>query len=112
MKTASIIIIPSLWEEPFGLVAAEAMSNGVAIIASKVGGLTEIVKNNGVLIENINFKKLLEALKELIENKNKRKRYQNKSWKNFNLTSENSSAKLDDIRRMIINDFYKKILEN
>ena len=28
MKSASIIIIPSLWEEPFGLVAAEAMSNG------------------------------------------------------------------------------------
>ena len=37
MRTASIIIIPSLWEEPFGLVAAEAMSNGIAIIASKVG---------------------------------------------------------------------------
>ena len=37
MNTASIIIIPSLWQEPFGLVAAEAMSNGICIIASKVG---------------------------------------------------------------------------
>ena len=36
--------MPSIWEEPFGLVAAEAMSNSIAIIASKVGGLSEIVK--------------------------------------------------------------------
>ena len=54
MKSASIIIIPSIWEEPFGLVAAEAMSNGACIIASKVGGIPEIIKNNGILIENIN----------------------------------------------------------
>jgi len=37
MKNTSIIIIPLLWEEPFGLVAAETMSNSIAIIASKVG---------------------------------------------------------------------------
>ena len=42
MKTASIIVIPSVWEEPFGLVAAEAMSNGIGIIASDIGGITEI----------------------------------------------------------------------
>ena len=55
MKNATIIIIPSLWEELFGLVAVEAMSNGIAIIASKVGGIPEIVKDNGMLIENMNF---------------------------------------------------------
>ena len=32
MKRASIIIIPSLWQEPFGLVAAEAMSNGIHVL--------------------------------------------------------------------------------
>ena len=42
MEKASIIIIPSKWEEPFGLVVAEAMSNGLAIISSKVGGIPEI----------------------------------------------------------------------
>ena len=64
MKTASIIIIPSIWEEPFGLVAAEAMSNGIAIIASHVGGIPEIVKDNGVLIKDINTLKLKTALEE------------------------------------------------
>ena len=48
MKSASIIVIPSIWEEPYGLVAAEAMSNGIAIIASDIGGIPEIVKENGI----------------------------------------------------------------
>ena len=37
----------------FGLVAAEAMSNE-CIIASKVGGIPEIIDKNGILIEKIN----------------------------------------------------------
>lgn len=35
--------VPSLWAEPFGLVAAEAMMRGTAVVASDSGGLTEIV---------------------------------------------------------------------
>ena len=47
MNRSSLIVIPSLWEEPFGLVAAEAMSCGVGIISSNSGGLPEIIKENG-----------------------------------------------------------------
>ena len=57
MLDTSIIVIPSIWREPFGLVAAEAMSNGIAIIASDIGGIPEIVKENGILIKNINKQK-------------------------------------------------------
>ena len=67
MKRASIIIIPSLWQEPFGLVAAEAMSNGIAIIASSVG-LTEIIDKNGILIKNITSNKIERSLIKLIDN--------------------------------------------
>ena len=92
MKTASIIVIPSIWEEPFGLVAAEAMSNGISIIASKVGGISEIIGDNGVLIENINHKKLRKKLIELLENSTLRESYQKKAWKNFKLSSSLSSS--------------------
>jgi len=37
--------VPSRWVEPFGLVAAEAMMRGTAVIASNSGGLAEIVQN-------------------------------------------------------------------
>ena len=83
MKNASIIVIPSIWEEPFGLVAAEAMSNGACIIASRVGGIPEIIESNGILINNINHKKLSETINNVIKNGNLRKDYQRKAWKNF-----------------------------
>jgi glycosyltransferase involved in cell wall biosynthesis len=36
--------VPSLWEEPFGAVAAEAMMRGSAVVVSATGGLTEQVR--------------------------------------------------------------------
>ena len=107
MKTASIIVIPSLWQEPFGLVAAEAMSHGICIIASKVGGIPEIIRDNGVLIENINFQKLEKSLIELIDNDKLRKFYQKKAWKDLKFSAEYSSKKLDNYRKTIFkqNDY-------
>ena len=101
MKNASIIVIPSIWEEPFGLVAAEAMSNGACIVASKVGGIPEIIKDNGILIDNINFKNLSLKMESLIIDNKLRKDYQRKAWENFELSSEISSQKLDHFRQLI-----------
>ena len=104
MKTASIIVIPSLWQEPFGLVVAEAMSNGISVIASKVGAIPEIIEDNGILVENINHEKLKKMIEELIQNNKLRKSLQMKAWKNFKFTSKFSSKKLDNFRKII----YKK----
>jgi glycosyltransferase involved in cell wall biosynthesis len=103
MKDTSIIVIPSLWEEPFGLVAAEAMSNGIAIIASNVGGIPEIIEDNGILIKNVNSRKIKKSLISLIENKTERKLLQKKAWKNFKVSSLNSSKNLDRHRKFILN---------
>ena len=40
---AEIALIPSVWQEPFGRTALEAMCAGSAVITSGSGGLTEIV---------------------------------------------------------------------
>ena len=106
MQDASIIIIPSLWQEPFGLVAVEAMSNGVCIIAAKVGGIPEIINNNGVLIENINHNKLENSLKDLMYDEEKRIVYQRKAWKNFKLSSESTSKRLDKHRKSIFQNLF------
>ena len=83
MKNASIVVIPSIWEEPFGLVAAEAMSNGMCIIASKVGGIPEIIKDNGILIDKINLKKLSSKIEFLIKNKKGKRKLSKKSVEKF-----------------------------
>lgn len=38
-----VLVIPSLWEEPFGMVAIEAFYNGLTVIASNRGGLKDII---------------------------------------------------------------------
>ena len=106
MKSGAIIVIPSLWREPFGLVAAEAMSNGMAIIAANSGGIPEIIEKNGMLIHDIDKNKLNKAITYLISNRDKRIIYQKKSWKNFKFTSEYSSKKLDNFRRMIFQKYF------
>jgi glycosyltransferase involved in cell wall biosynthesis len=47
-------VVPSLWAEPLGLVAAEAAVRGVPVVASSTGGLAEIVQHgrNGLLFPN------------------------------------------------------------
>ena len=102
MKSASIIVIPSIWEEPYGLVTAEAMSNGIAIIASDVGGIPEVLKENGILIKNINKFKLKNELERLMINTDKIKILQKLSWDNFEHSSKNSSKNLDNYRKSIL----------
>jgi glycosyltransferase involved in cell wall biosynthesis len=50
---ADIAIAPSIWEEPFGMVIIEAMACGTPVIASKIGGIPEIIRDgeSGLLIK-------------------------------------------------------------
>jgi glycosyltransferase involved in cell wall biosynthesis len=45
-------VVPSLWPEPLGLVALEALAMGRPLIASRIGGLMDIVRHGetGLLI--------------------------------------------------------------
>jgi glycosyltransferase involved in cell wall biosynthesis len=45
LAVAWVQAVPSTWEEPFGIVAAEAMMRGTAVVASDSGGLSEIVEH-------------------------------------------------------------------
>lgn len=51
-KVADVAVFPSLYE-PFGIVALEAMVARVPVVASNVGGLTEVVAHNqsGILVQ-------------------------------------------------------------
>jgi glycosyltransferase involved in cell wall biosynthesis len=73
---ADIAVVPSIWEEPFGMVALEAMAAGLPVCASRVGGLQAIVRHeeSGYLFERGNGVELAEQLARLLDDPGLRRR--------------------------------------
>jgi glycosyltransferase involved in cell wall biosynthesis len=61
-----IMVIPSRWAEPFGLVALEGLASGCVIAGSSAGGLPEAVGPCGVLFPNGDVEAMASALKDLL----------------------------------------------
>ncbi len=74
-RRADVVAVPSLWQEPFGMVAVEAMACAKPVIASNVGGLKGIVKHEqtGLLVEPTDIEGWKAAIKRLIKNEDERK---------------------------------------
>ncbi len=68
-QQADCCVVPSVWDEPFGLVALEAMASGRPVCASRVGGLQDIVVDGetGFLFERGNPEELCQKLVLLLD---------------------------------------------
>jgi len=68
-KRSSIALVPSIWHEPCPTVAMEAMSMGKPVIATRMGGLTDIVADGetGVLVPPNNPQALRDAIQSLLD---------------------------------------------
>lgn len=62
------LVVPSVWLEPFGLVAAEALACERPVVASNVGGLPEVVQGGGKLVPPGDEAALESALRDLSQN--------------------------------------------
>jgi glycosyltransferase involved in cell wall biosynthesis len=73
-RHATMCVVPSLWPEPFGYSCAEPMACGVPVVASRVGGLAEMITDGqtGVLVERDNATELAKAITGLLRNEAKR----------------------------------------
>ncbi len=69
-KNADITLIPTIYSEGTSLSCLEAMACGNFVIATNIGGLTNLIINNynGILI-NPDKNELKQALKNALENK-------------------------------------------
>lgn len=63
-KTIDVLVVPSIWEEPLGMVAVEGLANNLPVIASNRGGLQETVVDgvNGILCDPDRLDSLGEAI--------------------------------------------------
>ena len=102
-SSASICVIPSRWEEPFGRVSLESASYGCANIISKKGGLPETCKFK-IVLKNLTVENLTRQLDRLIKNPNKLLYLQKKSFYSHTLTSKKFVFLLDSIRKKFLID--------
>lgn len=61
-----ILVVPSRWQEPFGIVALEGIACGCVVVGSSGGGLKEAIGACGVTVPNGNALALAGALEELL----------------------------------------------
>lgn len=83
LSMADIVVIPSKWEEAFGLVALEAMSASKCIIATKTGGMKEVLDENcAIMIDNGDnlSDALFEAIEQLMLETDKIKTFSEKAY--------------------------------
>jgi glycosyltransferase involved in cell wall biosynthesis len=69
-NSANMVIVPSRWQEPFGLIGGEAFSYKKPVIGFDVGGISEWLKNevNGFLINENDTNELASKIDYLLEN--------------------------------------------
>ena len=102
LKT-DICVIPTLYSEGTSLSAIESMAAGCAIVATRIGGLTDIIIDgyNGLLVNPCAID-VKNAISMLIENKKKREELQ----KNAKLVSSALDKKIwDDKWWKVIREF-------
>lgn len=72
INSCSVGLIPSVASEAVSRAAIEWISQGKPVVASDVGGISDIINNNiGTLVEPSNPKALAEATEKILSNKEK-----------------------------------------
>jgi len=72
---ADLVVVPSLWPEPFGMVGVEAMAHGKPVVAFDVGGISEWLSHGetGLLVPPGELTGLTAAIEDLLASPERRR---------------------------------------
>ena len=108
LGNAKFLIVPSIWNEPFGLNVIEAFSKGTPVIASNVGSLPELVSHQetGLLFDAGQPRELCDAVEFLCTNPAKLETMRNNARNCFEqrYTAERNYQLLSTIYRDVLRD--------
>ncbi|MFP4007845.1 MAG: glycosyltransferase family 4 protein [Spirulinaceae cyanobacterium] len=79
-----ILVVPSRWQEPFGLVALEGIACGCVVVGSAGGGLKTAIGDCGVTFPNNDVQALTDLLFNLLTTPQQLKRYQDSAQNHLN----------------------------
>ena len=94
LKAADIAVVPSMWEEPFGLTVVEAMAAGLPLITTQSGGIPEICEGIATIVERENIvDNLAAAILDLYQHPEKREQMSKASLERSKLFDKETYAK-------------------
>jgi glycosyltransferase involved in cell wall biosynthesis len=69
MARAAVVLYPAMWDEPFGMAAAEAQACGTPVVAFRRGGLSEVVADGltGFLVQPGDLRAFADAVAKTAE---------------------------------------------
>lgn len=80
LQLADIAVLPSMWNEPFGLTIVEAMAAGLPLITTRSGGIPEICEGVATIIERDGIvKNLVNSIIDLYKHPQERKQESKKA---------------------------------
>jgi glycosyltransferase involved in cell wall biosynthesis len=113
---ARAVVVPSQWEETFGMVAVEAMAVGTAAIASAHGGLTELIANgqDGALFPATDTEALVDLFAEVEDQPARWDRYGHRARQTYQrrFSATANVDRLLDIYRFAITEPSGNVAEN
>jgi len=70
MRRAAVVVLPSIWYEPFGIVIIEAFASATPVIVSRIGALSEIVEDGvtGFHVPPSDTKALADRIEHVLRN--------------------------------------------
>ena len=94
LKIADLAIVPSMWEEPFGLTVVEAMAAGLPLVTTRSGGVPEICEDVAMIVERDNIvDNLAGAIFDLYQHPEKRQKMAAASLERSKLFDKETYAK-------------------
>jgi glycogen synthase len=74
LRQHQVLVVPSLWQEPFGIVALEGIACGCVVVGSAGGGLAEAIGPCGVTFPNGDAAALARTIARLLADPDERAR--------------------------------------
>jgi glycosyltransferase involved in cell wall biosynthesis len=69
-RRATMLVFPSVWNEPFGMPTIEASACGLPVVSTYSGGIPEIMQDGqtGLLVERGDVRELALAISRILDN--------------------------------------------
>ena len=98
MRRASVLAVPSIYREQFGIVIIEVMACGIPVVGFDIGGISELIEEgvNGYKVRRLDIKGLGNKIASLLEDREDAKIMGNKGYGIF-LEKYSAKANLDKL---------------